>query len=143
MRKERVVKPDRWLPPQVCAVCDYDIADLDFSRVTRCPECGSPISVRIVPPVRPYQDFSAAVGFMSSVFLVCLLVKGLFDGPPGPGTAAAGVLIVGTIVAISIFGIRILSTRPGPPWVRAVGVLMALAPIILTLAGCLVAGMIL
>lgn len=142
MRKQRVVKPDRWLPPQVCAVCDYDIADLDFSRVNRCPECGSPISVRIVPPVRPYQDFAAAVGFMASVFLMCLLVKGLLDGPVKPGPAAAGVLIVGTVVAICIYGIRILSTRPGPPWLRTVGVLMALAPIILSLAGCVLAGMI-
>jgi hypothetical protein len=73
---------------------------------------------------------------------MCLLVKGLLDGPVKPGPAAAGVLIVGTVVAICIYGIRILSTRPGPPWVRAVGVLMALAPIILPLAGSFFAGLI-
>lgn len=96
-----------------------------------------------MPPVRPYQNFAPTVGFMPSVFLVCLLVKGLLDGPVRPGLAAAGVQIVGPMIVICIWGIWILSTRPGPPRVRAVDVPMALAPITPTFVGNFLGGLVL
>lgn len=80
---------------------------------------------------------------MPSVFLVCLIVKGLLDGPVRPGLAAAGVQIVGPMIAICIWGIWILSTRPGPPRVRAVDVPMALAPITPTFVGNFLGGLVL
>ena len=120
----------RWTPPQVCAVCEYDIANLDFTRTTLCPECGQPISVRIVPPVRPYQDFAAAVGFLTSVLWVGAALLNVPYWSASPAEVWGKFLGIGLMVAVSMAGIRILATRNGPPKLRTAAVIMALAPVL-------------